>query len=63
MYESGRLEEAWRASSYKDGALDVGGRRVELIEDRRLAELIEPWAAGPLRRFRLRVERRLGLRT
>lgn len=63
MSDAGRLEEAWRANSFENGALDVAGRRVELLEDHRLAELIEPWAAGPLRRMRLRIERRIGRRT
>jgi hypothetical protein len=35
--------EGWNAHSYEDGALDVGGRRVELIEDLRLVELLSPW--------------------
>lgn len=33
MESEGRLDEMWRAHSYSDGALDVRGRRVELIED------------------------------
>lgn len=43
MSAKGMIDEAWRAHSYKDGALDVAGRRVELIEDLRLVELLEPW--------------------
>ncbi|MGK2878692.1 MAG: glycosyltransferase family 2 protein [Solirubrobacterales bacterium] len=43
MGVEGRLAEAWRAHSYADGALDVNGRRVELIEDDRFVELIGPW--------------------
>lgn len=42
MAEEGRLEEAWKSHSYADDALDVGDRRVELIEDRRLVEIIGP---------------------
>jgi glycosyltransferase involved in cell wall biosynthesis len=34
--EDGLLDEAWRAHSHADGYLEVAGRRVELIEDRRL---------------------------
>ena len=43
MAAEDRLAEAWKAHSYADGALDVGGRRVELIEDGRFVELIGPW--------------------
>jgi hypothetical protein len=43
MRSEGRILEAWRAHSYEDGALEVAGRRVELIEDRRLEELLSPW--------------------
>lgn len=62
MEEQGRLDEAWRAHSHEDGALEVDGRRVELLEDHRLAELIEPWAAPAPRRLRMRLERRIGRR-
>jgi len=41
--EAGRLTDGWNAHSYEDGALDVAGRRVELIEDDRLATLLGPW--------------------
>lgn len=43
MGEEGRVLEGWNAHSYEDGALDVSGRRVELIEDHRFVELISPW--------------------
>jgi Glycosyl transferase family 2 len=43
MRAEGRLQEAWRAHSYEDGAVLVGERRVELIEDDRLNELLAPW--------------------
>lgn len=43
MGTEGRIDEAWKAHSYEDGALDVAGRRVELIEDNRLVELLSPW--------------------
>lgn len=39
----GRLTDGWNAHSYEDGVLDVAGRRVELIEDDRLATLLGPW--------------------
>lgn len=54
-----RLDEGWRANSYEDGALDVFGRRVELVRDDRLHELLEPWAARPLRRLQIKVAGRL----
>lgn len=38
-----RISEAWKAHSYEDGAIEVGGRRVDLIEDGRLVELLAPW--------------------
>lgn len=41
--KEGRVLEGWNAHSYEDGALDVSGRRVELIEDHRFVELIGPW--------------------
>jgi hypothetical protein len=47
MAEEGRLEEAWNAHSYEDGALDVDGRRVELIEDGRLVEILGPLIRTP----------------
>ncbi len=43
MAAEDRLDEAWRAHSYEDGALEVAGRRVELVEDDRLARMLEPW--------------------
>jgi hypothetical protein len=46
MRSEGRFEEAWRAHSYTDGALEVGGRRVDLVEDERMVELLEPWVRG-----------------
>jgi hypothetical protein len=64
MSETGRLEAAWRAHSHEDGALDVFGRRVELVEDRRLAELLAPFAVSPLRQHLGDIKRHLrgGLR-
>lgn len=59
MGAEGRLEEAWRAHSHSDGALEVAGRRVELVEDGRLAEILRPWLLGPLGRLRLRLVRKL----
>jgi glycosyltransferase involved in cell wall biosynthesis len=49
MDSLGTLEEAWRAHSHEDGALDVFGRRVELVRDARLAEVLAPYAKSPLR--------------
>ncbi|MBJ7354875.1 MAG: glycosyltransferase family 2 protein [Thermoleophilaceae bacterium] len=43
MSREDRMLEAWAAHSYADGALDVAGRRVELVEDHRLVELLGPW--------------------
>jgi len=40
--------EAVQTRPIEDGALDVGGRRVELVHDERLAELLEPWAVREL---------------
>ena len=51
MESEGRLDEMWRAHSYSDGALDVRGRRVELIEDPQLAELLRPWLRSRGRRL------------
>lgn len=59
MADEDRLDEAWRAHSYEDGALDVGGRRVELLPDGRLAEVLAPWVSGPLRRLWMRAASRL----
>lgn len=58
MESEGRLDEMWRAHSYSDGALDVAGRRVELIEDPRLAELLRPWLVTHSRRPRLKTAHR-----
>jgi glycosyltransferase involved in cell wall biosynthesis len=46
MRAANRLQEAWRAHSYENGALEVGGREVELKEDGRLVELLSPWILG-----------------
>lgn len=40
--DEGLLDDGWRAHSWADGALDVSGRPVELVEDRRLAEILAP---------------------
>jgi hypothetical protein len=53
--ETGRQDEGWRAHSYADGALDVGGRRVELVEDLRLVELLAPVVGGSFRRAATRL--------
>lgn len=42
LLEDGLLAEGWAAHSFEDGALDVFGRRVELTEDSRLAEILAP---------------------
>jgi glycosyltransferase involved in cell wall biosynthesis len=42
MAEEGRLLEAWQAHSYEDNALNVGGRRAELVDDHRLVEILGP---------------------
>jgi glycosyltransferase involved in cell wall biosynthesis len=47
MQSEDRLAEAWAAHSYADGALDVSGQRVELVEDGRLVELLSPWIRSP----------------
>lgn len=62
MDAENRLDEAWLAHSFKDGALTVGDRRVELVRDLRLKELLEPWAAPLPRRLQIKVERRLDRR-
>lgn len=59
MSETKQLEAAWRAHSHEGGALDVFGRRVELVEDRRLAELLAPFAASPLRQYLGDIKRHL----
>lgn len=51
MAARGQLEEAWRAHSYEDGVLDVFGRRVELIEDTALAEVLAPYALSRFRQW------------
>lgn len=60
MGEQGRLLEGWKAHSYEDGALDVAGRRVELIEDLRLVEILTPWAEGKWSKAKKRISRRIG---
>jgi glycosyltransferase involved in cell wall biosynthesis len=47
MGEEGRLMEAWKAHSYEDNALDVDGRRVELVDDGRLVEILGPLIRSP----------------
>jgi hypothetical protein len=51
MAERGDLDGAWRAHSSEDGALDVFGRRVELIEDNTMADLLEPYTRSRLRQW------------
>jgi hypothetical protein len=43
MRVEGRFDEAWRAHAHSDGALEVDGRRVDLITDDRMNELLSPW--------------------
>ncbi|MFT4048908.1 MAG: glycosyltransferase family 2 protein [Solirubrobacterales bacterium] len=59
MADEGRLDEAWRAHSYEDGALEVDGRRVELIEDRTVELLLRPRTVGRPRRALMRLADRL----
>jgi glycosyltransferase involved in cell wall biosynthesis len=47
MGEEGRLMEAWKAHSYEDNALDVDGRRVEVVDDGRLVEILGPLIRSP----------------
>ena len=47
MGEEDRLLEGWNAHSYLDGALDVAGRRVDLVEDARLVEILGPYIRSP----------------
>jgi hypothetical protein len=42
----GLMDAEWAANSYADGALDVGGRRRELVEDTRLRETVQPLVPG-----------------
>jgi hypothetical protein len=62
MDQRGALEQAWKAHSHSDGALDVFGRRVELIEDTRLAEVLSPYARTPLRQYLSDLNQRFGVR-
>lgn len=63
MAAEGRLDEAWRAHSYENGALEVAGRRVELIEDDRLAMMLEPWVLPRPALLARKVARRLRSRS
>lgn len=60
MGAEGRVFEGWKAHSYEDGALDVAGRRVELIEDLRLVEILTPWAESKWTKAKRRFSRRIG---
>jgi glycosyltransferase involved in cell wall biosynthesis len=55
MAKADRVLEGWKAHSYEDGALDVSGRRVELIEDLRLVEILTPWAESKWSKAKARV--------
>jgi hypothetical protein len=46
LARQGRMNAEWAANSYEDRALDVGGRRRELLEDTRLRDAVEPFVAG-----------------
>jgi hypothetical protein len=43
LARQGLMDTEWAANSYADGALDVGGRRRELVEDTRLRETLQPF--------------------
>ena len=57
---AGRVMDGWKAHSYEDGALDVSGRRVDLIEDPRLVEILTPWAESKWTKAKRRFSRRIG---
>ncbi len=46
LARQGRMDAEWAANSYEDRALDVGGRRRELLEDTRLRDAVQPFLAG-----------------
>lgn len=58
MGAEGRVLEGWKAHSYEDGALEVAGRRVELVEDLRLVEILTPWAESKWSKAKSRVSGR-----
>jgi glycosyltransferase involved in cell wall biosynthesis len=60
MGEEDRVLEGWKAHSYEDGALEVAGRRVALIEDLRLVEILTPWAESKWSKAKARFSRRIG---
>lgn len=55
MEQEGLLDEGWAAHSWADGGLDVFGRHVELVEDRRLTEILWPLVLSPRRELRARL--------